>query len=204
MNRDTLLSKNKINYYIFLLILGGMITSCNPSTSSRTSKYSTANKRTKSNHHTKENKTYTYNKKEKDSEKTSKANVSSLRQSIVSSALELQGTNYRAGGKTPDSGFDCSGFTGYVFSQNGINISGASHQIAVMGKEKSKSQLLPGDLIFFGNSERISHVGIVSETNGDEIKIVHATTSAGVKVDNISNSEYWTTRYLFAKDVIGK
>ncbi len=195
----------KLPFFVALFILGLMVTSCSPSSSSRTSKYSAANKRAKSHHHTKENRTYTANKKKANEIKnTAKANISSLRQSIVSSALQYQGTNYRSGGKSPDVGFDCSGFTSFIFSQNGIPISGPSHQIAEMGKEKSKSQLMPGDLIFFGNSERISHVGIVSETNGDEIKIVHATTSAGVKVDNISNSEYWTTRYLFAKDVIGK
>ncbi len=195
----------KLPFFVALFLLGLMVTSCSPSSGSRTSKYSSANKRAKSQHHSKENRTYTANKKKaSETYPTSKANVSSIRQSIVSSALQYQGTNYRSGGKSPDSGFDCSGFTGYIFSQNGIPISGPSHKIAEMGKEKSKSQLMPGDLIFFGNSERISHVGIVSETNGDEIKIVHATTSAGVKVDNISNSEYWTTRYLFAKDVIGK
>jgi murein DD-endopeptidase / murein LD-carboxypeptidase len=195
---------NRLPLYLLWVVLGWMITSCSPSTGARTSKYSSANKRSSSKHTSKENRTYTSSKKTKESESTSKANVSSLRQSIVSTALQLQGTSYRSGGKSPDSGFDCSGFTGYIFSQNGIPISGPSHKIAEMGKEKSKSQLMPGDLIFFGNSERISHVGIVSETNGDAIKVVHATTSAGVKVDNITNSEYWTTRYLFAKDVIGK
>ena len=195
---------NRLPLYLLWVVLGWMITSCSPSTGARTSKYSSANKRSSSKHSSKENRTYTSSKKTKESESTSKANVSSLRQSIVSTALQLQGTSYRSGGKSPDSGFDCSGFTGYIFSQNGIPISGPSHKIAEMGKEKSKSQLMPGDLIFFGNSERISHVGIVSETNGDDIKVVHATTSAGVKVDNITNSEYWATRYLFAKDVIGK
>jgi cell wall-associated NlpC family hydrolase len=199
------LQVNKLPFFVVLFILGLMVTSCSPSSSSRTSKYSSANKRSKSQHNSKENRTYTANKKKASETKhTSNANVSRLRQSIVETALQYQGTNYRSGGKSPDSGFDCSGFTGFIFSQNGIPVSGPSHKIAEMGKEKSKSQLLPGDLIFFGNSDRISHVGIVSETNGDDIKIVHATTSAGVKVDNISTSEYWTTRYLFAKDVIGK
>jgi cell wall-associated NlpC family hydrolase len=196
---------NKLPFFVVLFILGLMVTSCSPSSSSRTSKYSSANKRSKSHHHSKENRTYTAHKKKATETKlTSKANVSSLRQSIVSSALQYQGANYRSGGKSPDVGFDCSGFTSFIFTQNGIPISGPSHQIAEMGKEKKKSQLMPGDLVFFGNEERISHVAIVSETDGDEIRVIHATTSAGVKIDNISNSEYWTTRYLFAKDVIGK
>ncbi len=140
---------NKLPFFVVLFILGLMVTSCSPSSSSRTSKYSSANKRSKSHHNSKENRTYTaHKKKSSETGQNSKANVSSLRQSIVSSALQYQGTNYRSGGKSPDVGFDCSGFTSFIFTQNGIPISGPSHQIAEMGKEKSKSQLMPEILYF--------------------------------------------------------
>jgi len=63
-------------------------------------------------------------------------------------------------------------------------------------------QLLPGDLVFFGDENRISHVAIVAETSDNHIQVVHATTSAGVKMDEITSSEYWSSRFLFGKDII--
>lgn len=188
-----------------LLLFTLMITSCSPSTSSRTSKYSSANKRAKSKNNTKENRPYTYHKTKKSETKSGeKSSSSSLREEIVNNALKYEGTKYRSGGKTPDTGFDCSGFTGFIFTQNGIPLSGPSHKLAELGKQKSKKELIPGDLVFFGNEERISHVAIVSDASGDEIKVVHATTSAGVKIDEITSSEYWTSRFLFGRDVISK
>lgn len=189
----------------FFLIMGLMITSCSPSNSSRTGKYSSANKRTSPKGKTKESKNYTYSKpKKEDKTSSSVSSLSNVRNSIVSNAMQYEGTKYRAGGKSPDSGFDCSGFTGFIFTQNGIPISGPSHKLAEMGKYKTKKELLPGDLVFFGNKERISHVAIVSDATGSEIKVVHATTSAGVKVDEITGSEYWTSRFLFGRDLISK
>ncbi len=191
--------------FSILLLLTMMITSCSPSTTSRTGKYSSANKRAKTKNSTKENRPYTYHKTKKSETKSSeKSSSSSLREDIVNNALKYEGIKYRSGGKTPDTGFDCSGFTGYIFTQNGIPLSGPSHKLAELGKQKSKKELMPGDLVFFGNEERISHVAIVSDASGDEIKVVHATTSAGVKIDEITGSEYWTSRFLFGRDVISK
>ncbi|MBL0101993.1 MAG: C40 family peptidase [Saprospiraceae bacterium] len=182
-----------------------MITSCSPSTTHRTGKYSSANKRASSKNTSKEDKRYTYEKSSKsESKSTVKVKSSSLRDLIVSTAMQYEGIQYRSGGKTPETGFDCSGFTGYIFTQNGIPLSGPSHKLAERGQHKLKKELLPGDLVFFGNEERISHVAIVSDNTGDLLKVVHATTSAGVKVDEISSSDYWTSRFLFGVDVISK
>lgn len=193
-----------INIIIAISIIIGLA-SCSHQSSSRTSKYSSAKKRSQQRHTTKENDSYTYknNKKESKASGTS-ANVSLIRKEIVNSATQLTGTNYRAGGKSPETGFDCSGFTGYIFTQNGYKISGPSHQLATLGKPKSQKELMPGDLIFFGNADRISHVAIVSDHTDDQLKVVHATTSAGVKEDEISKSEYWQTRFLFGRDLLSK
>ena len=57
---------------------------------------------------------------------------------------------------------------------------------------------------FFGNEQRISHVAIVSENLDKKLKVVHATTSAGVKTDVITDYAYWESRFLFGKDILSK
>ncbi len=192
--------------FVLLLTLAMMITSCSPSTNTkRSGKYSTANKREKASHSSKEDRKYTYHKTTTSENKTSKPlNSDAIREEIVHSAIRYKGTNYRSGGKSPATGFDCSGFTGYIFSQHGIPISGSSDRLAKMGKQKSKESLMPGDLVFFGNKDRISHVAIVASNTSEEMEVVHSTTSAGVKIDNITNSEYWQSRFLFGVDIISK
>ncbi|HMR88464.1 MAG TPA: C40 family peptidase [Saprospiraceae bacterium] len=194
-----------ITFGLFLCLFGLLITSCSPSTTTkRSSKYSSAEKREKSaKQKTSEDKKYVYHTKSASTVKKSESNLMT-RDEIVLSAMKYTGRDYKPGGKTPETGFDCSGFTSYVFNLNGIPISGSSDQQAKLGKQKSKNNLLPGDLVFFGNEDRISHVAIVASNKPDELEIVHSTTSAGVKIDNISNSEYWNSRFLFGVDVISK
>ena len=198
------INKN-ITLGLFLCLFGLLITSCSPSTTTkRSSKYSSAEKREKSaKQKTYEDKKYVYHTKSSSTVKKSESNLMT-RDEIVLSAMKYTGRDYKPGGKTPETGFDCSGFTSFVFNLNGIPISGSSDQQAKLGKQKSKNNLLPGDLVFFGNEDRISHVAIVASNKPDELEIVHSTTSAGVKIDNISNSEYWNSRFLFGVDVISK
>jgi len=202
-----ILTKNRFfTLMASLLSLAVLVTSCSPSTNvRRTGKYSTANKREKASHSAKEDKKYTYHKTSSTETKTTKTSkTSAIREEIVLSAIQYKGTNYRSGGKSPATGFDCSGFTGYIFTQHGIPISGSSDKLAKLGKQKDKESLLPGDLVFFGNKDRISHVAIVASNTTDEMEVVHSTTSAGVKIDNITNSEYWQSRFLFGVDIISK
>jgi cell wall-associated NlpC family hydrolase len=189
-----------------LLSLAVLVTSCSPSTNARrTGKYSTANKREKTSPSSKEDRKYTYHKSTTSENKKSKpVNNAVFREEIVHSAIQYKGTNYRSGGKSPETGFDCSGFTGYIFTQHGIPISGSSDKLAKLGKQKDKESLLPGDLVFFGNKDRISHVAIVASHSSEEMEVVHSTTSAGVKIDNITYSEYWQSRFLFGVDIISK
>lgn len=198
------INKNTI-FGIYLCLLGLLIASCSPSSSTkRVSKYSSAEKRERSaRQKTSENKKYAYHTKSTVT-KSKSEDYLITRDEIVLSAMKYTGRDYKPGGKTPETGFDCSGFTSFVFNLNGIPVSGSSDQQAKLGKPKSKSKLLPGDLVFFGNEERISHVAIVASNKPDELEIVHSTTSAGVKIDNISQSEYWNSRFLFGVDVISK
>lgn len=201
-----IMSINKnTTFGILLCLFGLVITSCSPTTTTkRSSKYSSAEKREKSTRQkTSENKKYAYQTKFSVEKGKNESNLMT-RDEIVLSAMKYAGRDYKPGGKTPETGFDCSGFTTFVFNLNGIPVSGSSDQQAKLGKQKSKSSLLPGDLVFFGNDERISHVAIVASNKPDELEIVHSTTSAGVKIDNISASEYWNSRFLFGVDVISK
>lgn len=116
---------------------------------------------------------------------------------IVRTALAFRGTRYRRGGASRG-GFDCSGFTRYVFAKYGITLPHSSAAQAKIGKPVPKSELQPGDLVFFQTYRRgISHVGIYIG-NG---KFVHASTyRRGVTVDSL-NSSYYASRYRGARRV---
>lgn len=113
------------------------------------------------------------------------------------------GIEYQWGGQTT-AGFDCSGFTKFVFESYGINISGHSGTQATEGRKVSLQDAQPGDLIFFGRNGRVSHVGIICENTADGIVAVHSTSSRGIMKENVSKSSYWKSRIMFARDVISR
>ncbi|MGQ9454805.1 MAG: C40 family peptidase [Armatimonadota bacterium] len=116
---------------------------------------------------------------------------------IVRTALAFRGARYRRGGASRG-GFDCSGFTRYVFAKYGITLPHSSAAQAKIGKPVPKSELQPGDLVFFQTYRRgISHVGIYIGND----KFVHASTHRrGVTVDSL-NSSYYASRYRGARRV---
>lgn len=115
---------------------------------------------------------------------------------LVSSAYRFLGVPYVFGGNTPD-GFDCSGFTKYVFSHNGIKLPRMADEQYRIGNNVSRRELIPGDLVFFTTYEPgVSHTGIyVGDGN-----FISATTSSGIRVDSL-NSGYWSSHYVGAKRV---
>lgn len=127
-----------------------------------------------------------------------KPSASELGEKIVAFAKSQLGKPYSYGASGPNA-FDCSGFTSYVFAANGISLPRTSVSQSAVGTTVSKSELLPGDLVFFatGSSGRVSHVGIYIG-NGD---IIHAATGQGkIAINNLSQS-YYSSRYLWAKRV---
>ena len=117
---------------------------------------------------------------------------------IVSIAQQYLGTPYVYGGSSP-SGFDCSGFTMYVFAQVGIKLPhGATSQLSY-GTEVSRSDLQPGDLVFFQDYGAVaSHVGIY--IGGDQF--IHASSSSGnsrcVTISSLTET-YYANHYLTAR-----
>lgn len=194
-----------LRYFFFATLLVTLIASCSQGTTTKHSgRYSSASKRQNVKHRNSvEEKKYSYNTK-KTVGSLGVKKESATRDEIVLDALKYTGRTYKYGGKSPETGFDCSGFTSFVFNQHGIPVSGPSHQQATQGKQKKQTNLLPGDLVFFGEEDKISHVAIVASNNKNELEVVHSTTSAGVKIDNISQSEYWQSKFLFGIDVISK
>ena len=113
---------------------------------------------------------------------------SSLGQQIVDYAKQYLGTPYVYGGNGPNS-FDCSGYTSYVYRHFGYTLNRTASGQLSNGTSVSKSELQPGDLVFFkyNTSKAASHVGIYI---GDG-QFIHASTNTyPVKIDNLTSGHY--------------
>jgi len=130
--------------------------------------------------------------------------VMQFRQDIVGYAQNFLGLRYRSAGRSPKTGFDCSGFTNYILDEFSVQVSSCSATQSRQGLKVSLNDVLPGDLVFFGGRGRIQHVAMVVENTADGIFCVHSTCTRGIVVENISTSKYWKPRILFARDVISE
>jgi cell wall-associated NlpC family hydrolase len=125
-----------------------------------------------------------------------------LRKDIAKHSRQYKGIKYKYAGKTPKTGFDCSGFTSYVMRKFNIEISSVSKSQARTGKEIPLKRVKPGDLIFFGKGRKVTHVALVTKNTRDGIFVIHSTSSKGIMEQNVSKSSYWKPKILFARDVI--
>lgn len=118
-------------------------------------------------------------------------------QEIIEYAKQFMGVKYVFGGSSPK-GFDCSGFTMYVFNKFGISLPHSAKAQAEIGAAVSKSELIPGDLVFFTTYKPgISHVGIyIGDGN-----FLEASSSRGIAITKLSSS-YYKNRYMGATRIL--
>ena len=121
-------------------------------------------------------------------------------QAIADFALQFVGYPYVYGGSSP-SGFDCSGFTSYVYKQFGYSINRTASTQLDNGYAVSMSELQPGDLVMFkkgSTSKRATHVGIYIGNN----QFVHASTSSvGVIISSMS-AAHSTTGFVGGRRLV--
>ncbi|ENS7812432.1 C40 family peptidase [Neisseria gonorrhoeae] len=119
---------------------------------------------------------------------------------LIGSAMGLLGIAYRYGGTSVSTGFDCSGFMQHIFKRAmGINLPRTSAEQARMGTPVARSELQPGDMVFFRTlgGSRISHVGLYIGNN----RFIHAPrTGKNIEITSLSH-KYWSGKYAFARQV---
>ncbi len=112
-------------------------------------------------------------------------------QRVIKEAAKLKGTPYRYGGTSPR-GFDCSGYTGYVYKKAGKALPRTSRSQYSATKHVSRAAARPGDLVFFKSSSgRVYHVGIYAGGN-----TLWHSSKPGVPV---KKAKIWTSRVAFGR-----
>ncbi len=121
---------------------------------------------------------------------------------LVVNAMGFLGVPYRRGGNSVETGFDCSGFVRAMYEQTiGLVLPRRAEQQAAATQNIDKSDLQPGDLVFFNTMRRaFSHVGIYV----GEGRFIHSPKpGAEVRVENMGVA-YWRGRFDGARRVQSK
>lgn len=167
--------KSIINFFVFLIFVLAFVNSCQ---STRSASASTSHPKLSA--------------------------ETTLRQDLIKDAEKHKGVKYKYAGKDPK-GFDCSGFTYYIYSKYNIKLSSSSTSQSKQGVEVPIAKAKPGDLLFFGREGRngkVQHVGIVYKNSSDGLYMIHSSSKRGIVVDNVSSSKYWKPKLLFAKTIL--
>ena len=132
---------------------------------------------------------------------TAQAAEAKASSSVLGRAVNTLGVRYRWGGTSPAKGFDCSGLVRYAFNDiDDVELSRTSNEMAREdGKKISRSQLQPGDLLFFNiRSRRVNHVAIYLGND----RFIHAPRGGKAVTIDTLNKPYWNSHYAMAKRVL--
>ena len=121
---------------------------------------------------------------------------------LIAKARNFLGTPYRYGASSPK-GFDCSGFTSYIYKCMNISLGRSSRDQWKQGLSIDKDEIQVGDLVFFGsNRHNIGHVGIVCEVESDGgFKFIHSSCGRGVTISDIDEG-YYARKYRGARRIL--
>ena len=124
-----------------------------------------------------------------------------IRKQALENAKHVIGVKYKYGG-TDSTGFDCSGFTQYVYKSIGIDLPHNANAQSEVGKSIALKDAKPGDLIFFGKN-RAFHAGMIFNNKNGEIELIHCV-SGGVhhQTYDDENTKYWLGRVYKVKRII--
>jgi cell wall-associated NlpC family hydrolase len=129
--------------------------------------------------------------------------TSKQREEIVAFAKKQLGVGYKWAGTTPD-GFDCSGFTSYVMSNFKVTLPRRAEDQYNQSTKVKQRNAQKGDLVFFNSGSGISHVGIIISEKGQPLVMIHASSSKGIVITNIEETEYWIKRLYAIGTYVGK
>jgi cell wall-associated NlpC family hydrolase len=130
-----------------------------------------------------------------------------IREEIIQFAMNYLGIRYRSSGKSPKIGFDCSGFTGFIFKNFGMKLKASSPAQAMEGRKVPVSEAKEGDLAFFGKKGKkgkvyVNHAAIVISKPGEPLAIIHSASNKGIVITKVNESNYWRNALLFVRNVL--
>ena len=117
------------------------------------------------------------------------------RKGIIQFADDFLGVPYVFGGNDP-SGFDCSGYTAFVFNKFNIPIPRRAVEQYEAIKKIDEYDAHMGDFVFFSNGGEVNHVGILVNKPKGEKAMLHASSSKGIQIISIEQSTYWKSRII--------
>jgi cell wall-associated NlpC family hydrolase len=119
-----------------------------------------------------------------------------VRTNIINEGKKHLGVPYKWAGNTPD-GFDCSGFTAYLLQKEvALELPRRAADQYKAAKKVKRKQAKPGDFVFFDNGSGISHVGVIIYNDKNSLQMIHSSTSIGISIVDIEQSEYWSKRLV--------
>jgi cell wall-associated NlpC family hydrolase len=138
--------------------------------------------------------------REGDAENTFLDHYANTAQEVLLKGLELVGVGYRIGSVNSSMGLDCSAYVQIVYREAvGLALPRTAREQSRQGMEVEKSELKPGDLVFFNTMRRaFSHVGIYL---GDHYFLHSPSKGGSVRLEDMQNS-YWVKRYNGARRII--